>query len=81
MQPQYKKKQRVKIVSIKHTKKKEYLNETGTVIDSFFAGKWVQIQVDYMSHLPGDSYMYKIRLDKDSSIAMVVEEELEPLVS
>ena len=81
MQPQYKKNQRVKIVSIKHTKKEEYLNETGTIVDSFFAGKWGQIQVDYMSHSHGDSYMYKVRLDKDSSIAMVVEEELEPLVS
>jgi len=81
MQPQYKKNQRIKIVSIKYTKKEEYLNETGTIVDSFFAGKWGQMQVDYMSHSPRDSYMYKVRLDKDSSIAMVVEEELEPLVS
>jgi hypothetical protein len=33
-----------------------------------------------LSHSPGDYYMYKVRLDKDNSIATVVEEELEPVV-
>lgn len=79
MQPQYRKKQRVKIISVKFSKKDEYLNETGVVIDSMFAGKWGQ--TDYMHHSGGDYYVYKIRLDKDNSIAIVVEEELEPLVS
>jgi hypothetical protein len=77
MQPRYKKKQRVKIVSIKYSQKAEYLNESGVILDSFYAGKWGQ--VDYMSHSPGDYYVYKVRLDKDGSEAMVVEDELEPL--
>ena len=64
---------------MKFSKKDEYLNETGVVIDSMFAGKWGQM--DYKYHSVGDYYVYKVRLDKDSSIAMVVEEELEPLVS
>ena len=81
MQPRYKKNQRVRIVSTEHTKKEEYLNETGTTVDSFFAGKWGQIQVDYLSHSVGDYYVYKIRLDKDNSLAMVVEEEIELLSS
>jgi hypothetical protein len=42
MQPKYKKKQRVRIVSVKSSKKKEYLNETGTIVDTFFAAKWGQ---------------------------------------
>jgi len=79
MQPQYKKKQRVRIISVKHTKKEEYLNETGTIIDTFFAAKWGQFE-DYLSHSAGDYYMYKVRLDKDNSIAAVVEEELEPAI-
>ena len=77
MQPKYKKKQRVKIISIKHTKKEEYLNENGVIIDSMFAGKWGQM--DYMSHSPGDYYVYKVRLDKDNSVVVVVEEELESI--
>jgi hypothetical protein len=79
VQPQYKKKQRVRIVSVKSSQKKEYLNETGIIVDTFFAAKWGQTE-DYLSHSPGDYYMYKVRLDKDNSIATVVEEELEPVV-
>ena len=79
MQPQYKKKQRVKIVSVKYSQKPEYLNQSGVVKDSFFAGKWGHM--DYMSHSPGDYFVYKIRLDKDGSEVLVVEEELEPLNS
>ena len=79
VQPKYKKKQRVRIVSVKSSQKKEYLNETGIIVDTFFAAKWGQTE-DYLSHSPGDYYMYKVRLDKDNSIATVVEEELEPVV-
>ena len=81
MRPQYQKNQRIRIVSIKHTKEERYLNETGTILDSFFAGKWGQMQVDYLSHSVGDYYVYKVRLDKDNSVVMVVEEEIEPLAS
>ncbi len=77
MEPQYKKKERVKIISVKHTKKKEYLNETGLVIDSMLGFHWGQM--DYMSHSPGDYYLYKVRLDKDNSEVIVVEEELESI--
>ena len=77
MQALYKKKQRVKIISVKYSQKAEYLNQSGVVTDSIFAGKWGQI--DYMSHSPGDYFVYKVRLDKDGSEVMVVEEELEPL--
>jgi len=78
MQSKFKKKQKVRIVSVKSSKKKEYLNETGTIIDTFFAAKWGQFE-DYLSHSPGDYYMYKVCLDKDNSIAAVVEEELESI--
>jgi hypothetical protein len=81
MEPKYKKNQRIRIVSVEHTKKEEYLNETGTIVDSFFAGKWGQMQVDFLSHSVGDYYVYKIRLDKDNSVVMVVEEEIEALSS
>ena len=77
MQPQFKKKQKVKIVSVDYSQKPEYLNQSGVVTESIFAGKWGQ--VDYMKHLPGDYYVYKVRLDKDGSEALVVEAELEPL--
>jgi hypothetical protein len=77
MQPQYRKKQRVRIISVKHTKKEEYLNQTGVIIDSMFAGKWGQM--DYLSHSPGDYYVYKVRLDKNNTVVMVVEEELESI--
>ena len=77
MQPQYKKKQKVKIISVKYSQKEEYLNQSGVITDSFFVGKWGQ--VDYMNHSPGDYYAYKVRLDKDGSQAIVVEAELEPL--
>ena len=76
MQPQYKRKQRVKIISIKYSQKADYLNESGAIIDSFYTGKWGH--VDYKSHSPGDYYVYKVRLDRDGSEVMVVEEELEP---
>ena len=78
MNPKYRKKQKVKIVSVKYSKKEEYLNESGVVIDSFYAGKWGQI--DYRSHSPGDYYIYKVRLDKDNSVAIASEEELELLI-
>ena len=42
-----------------------------------FAGKWGQM--DYMSHSPGDYYVYKVLLDKDNSVVIVVEEELESI--
>lgn len=77
MQPRFKKKQRVKIVSVDYSQKAEYLNQSGVITDSFYAGKWGQ--VDYMQHVPGDSYLYKVRLDKDGSEALVVEAELELL--
>jgi len=75
MQPRFKKKQKVRIVSVKYSQKEEYLNESGLIIDSFYAGKWGQ--VDYKSHLPGDYYIYKVRLDKDNTVVTVVEAELE----
>ena len=77
MQAQFKKKERVKIISVKYSRKAEYLNQSGVVKDSIFAGKWGQI--DYMSHSAGDYFVYKVRLDKDGSEAIVVEEELESL--
>lgn len=79
MQPIYKKKQRVKIISVKYSQKAEYLNQSGVVKESIFAGKWGQI--DYINHSPGDYFVYKVRLDRDGSEAIVVEAELEPLNS
>ncbi len=75
MDPKFKKKQRVKIISVEYSQKSEYLNESGVVIDSFFADKWGQM--DYMNHSVGDYYVYQVRLDKDNSVARVVEGELE----
>jgi hypothetical protein len=79
MEPGFKRKQKVKIVSVEYSQKPEYLNQSAVVTESIFAGKWGQ--VDYMDHSPGDYYVYKVRLDKDGSEALVVEAELESLDS
>ena len=85
MQPQFKKKQKVRILSVrgtegspKYPQNEPYVNETGVVVDSFYAGRYGAI--DYTKHTPGDSYIYKVRLDKDNSVVTLVEEELEPCV-
>ena len=79
MQPRFKRKQKVKIVSVEYSKKPEYLNQSGVVTEAIFAGKWGQ--VDYTNHSPGDYYLYKVRLDRDGSEVLVVEAELESLDS
>jgi hypothetical protein len=79
MEPRFKRRQKVKIVSVEYSKKPEYLDQSGVVTESIFAGKWGQ--GDYMDHSPGDYYVYKVRLDKDGSEALVVEAELESLDS
>ena len=79
MQPRFKRKQRVKIVSVEYSKKAEYLNQSGVVTESIFAGKWGQM--DYQEHSPGDYYLYKVRLDRGGSEVLVVESELESVDS
>jgi len=81
MEAKYNNGQKVKIVTVKdqhgHLKSpelQEHINETGIVLDSYF----IPMRGVEGTTLEGevyDQYLYKIRLDKDSTILEAVTED------
>jgi hypothetical protein len=81
MEPKYAKGQKVKIVSVKdqhlHTKYPEiqgYVNETGTILDSYFIPMRGVKGITLAGEV-SDLSLYKIRLDKDDIILEAVTED------
>ena len=81
MEPKYNKGQRVKIISVKnqhghlkYPELQEHINETGTILDSYF----IPMRGLEGTTLEGEVYdlsLYKIRLDKDGTILEAVTED------
>lgn len=81
MELKYTKGQKVKIVSVKdqHFKVKypeieQYANETGVIIGA----EWTSIRnvVGMEEYVPGDFYIYQVRLDKGITLKAVLEDAL-----
>ena len=84
MEPKYKNGQKVKIVSVKnqHLRTKypeieQYANETGIVIGAVFTS--IRNVVGMEEHVPGDLYIYQVRLDRGITLKAVLEDALVPL--
>lgn len=81
MEPKYRKGQKVKIIKVKdqhgHLKYPEieqYANETGIIIGAVFTS--IRNVVGMEEHVPGDLYIYQVRLDKGITLKAVLEDAL-----
>jgi hypothetical protein len=81
MEPKYTKGQKVKIVSVKnqhgnpkYPEIEKHANETGVIIGV----QWTSIRnvVGMEEYMPGDFYIYQVRLDKGITLKAVLEDAL-----